>query len=134
MPYVRTLTFEFSTTTDLHYAADLFASSKLPDLFIAVAKVEFPNFHWFSGVVHNRRHNPYFQMLVSLPYVEDVALTMHIAGVTTSAFGEREMVRLEAFDPILAQERKVIQLQKLVSSLELEGLFALQQLRHVRLD
>jgi hypothetical protein len=55
LPYVRTLTFEISTTTDLHYAADLFASSRLPDLFNAVAKiraaiihvpsVEYPGFY-----------------------------------------------------------------------------------------
>jgi hypothetical protein len=134
LPCFRTLTFEIPTTTNLYYAADLFASSELQDLFNAVAKVEFPGFYWFRGVAHNRVHHPYFQMLVSLPNVEEVSFTMHTAGVTMSAFGEFEMVRLEAVDPIHAKERKVIHLSNLVDQLELDGLFALQQLRSVRID
>jgi hypothetical protein len=67
---------------------------------------EFPGFYWFSGVAHNRLHNPYFQMLASLPNVEEVSFTVHTTGVTTSAFGEREMMRLEAVDPVRAKERR----------------------------
>jgi hypothetical protein len=45
-------------------------------------------------------------MFASLPNVEEVLFTMHTAGVTKSAFGEREMVRLEAFDPVRTKERR----------------------------
>ena len=57
---------------DLRYERALLNGSRHGYLFNAVAKVEIPGFYWFSGVAHNRRHNPYFQMLVSLVSIGDL--------------------------------------------------------------
>jgi hypothetical protein len=134
LPHVRGLTFVVSSTTDLHYAADMFASSQLPHLYDSVTSMEFPGFYWFSGVGHNRPHNPYFQMTATLPNLQFLALRLHTAGVTTSAFGEKKMVELEATDPVAAKERKVLKLMDLVHKYELNGLFVCKHLRRLRLE
>jgi hypothetical protein len=112
----------------------MFASSELPHLFRFVTKVAFPKFYWFSGVAHNRRHNPYFQMTASLPALEEISFALHTAGITTSCFAERQMIQLEASDPARAKERKVMCLQDVVQKYELNGLFACMRLRRVRIE
>lgn len=128
------MTFAISCTTDLHFAADMFASSQLPHLYHNVTKIAFPKLYWFSGVAHNRRHNPYFQMTASLPHLEELTFTLHTAGITTSCFGERQMVQLEATDPQRAKERKIMRLHDVVAKYELNALFACACLRRVRIE
>jgi hypothetical protein len=134
LPAIRSFTFAVLSTTDLHYAADMFASSQLPNMFTSVTKINFPKLFWFSGVAHNRRHNPYFQMTASLPALEEICFTLHTAGITTSCFSERQMLQLEVTEPLRAKERKVMRLPDLVQKYEINGLFACQRVKYIRIE
>jgi hypothetical protein len=90
LPHVRTLTFTMSSTADLHFASDMLVSNQLPYVYHHITKIAYPQFFWFSGVAHNRRHNPYLQVASGLPELRELTFTLHTAGITTSAFGERQ--------------------------------------------
>jgi hypothetical protein len=109
-------------------------SSELEDLYKAVTKVKFPGFHQFSGIAFNRVHNPYFEFSKELPGLIEMTFHMHFAGVTTSAFGERQMIALERTDPERARERVKMSLQDVVTRYELNGIFNCRYLRHVRIE
>ncbi|KAF2030894.1 hypothetical protein EK21DRAFT_111561 [Setomelanomma holmii] len=134
LPALRSTKFIFTSTADLHYAATLFSSSEIPDIYKSVTKIALPKFYWFSGVAHNRRHNPYLAILTSLPNLEQLSITLHTAGLTTSCFGERQMINLEASDPVRAKERKVMALADVVAKYELNGFFACKGLRRVKVE
>lgn len=134
LPHVRGKTFVVSSTTDLHYMAEIFASRHLPHLYDSVTNIEFPGFFWFGGVGRNRLHNPYFQMTATLPNLQFLAIRLHTASVTESAFGEKEMVEMERSDPVAAKERKVIRLMDVLDRYEMNGVFACRSLRRVRLE
>jgi hypothetical protein len=134
LPALSARTFVFTSTTDLHYASDIFARGEIPSVHQAVTRVAMPKFFWFSGVAHNRRHNPYFQVCASLPNLTAICFCLHTAGITTSRFGERQMIELEATDPVRAKERKTMSVPEVVEKYELNGLFRCLRLRRVRVE
>jgi hypothetical protein len=134
LPHIRTLTFDIPSTADLHYTSDMLASNQLPFLYHHITKVAFPGLYWFSGVAHNRRHNPYMQVAKGLPELREITFTLHTAGITTSAFGERQMVQLETTDPVRAKERKAMRVQDVVYKYDLTGLFLCDKLQRIRIE
>jgi hypothetical protein len=131
---IREFTFSITSTTDLHFLADMFASASHPNLFAEVTKISFPKLFWFSGVMNNRKHNPNFLMTASLPSLKEISFTLHTAGMTTSCFGEKMMIQLERTDPARAKERRMLTLQELVLKYEFNGLFACQSVRTIRIS
>ncbi|CAO2654050.1 Nn.00g107830.m01.CDS01 [Neocucurbitaria sp. VM-36] len=134
LPYVAGLTFNLESSSDVHFLGPVFASRDLPDLYTAVTKLEFPGFLWFSGLAHNRPHNPYWQMARHLPALRALSFKLHTQGVTTSAFGERQMLAIEAVDPERSKERKCMRPQDVVAYYELDALFELRSLRRLRIE
>jgi hypothetical protein len=134
LPYVTTLTFTVESTTDCHYLALILASSQNPNLFKAITKISFTRFYWFTGVQHNRRHHPACEMMNTLPYLAQVSLRLHTAGITVSCYSEREMVAIEAHDPERAKARKVMHLPNIIAKYDLSALFSCRALRRVRIE
>lgn len=73
-------------------------------------------------------------MIASLSNVAQVTFRLHTAGLTTSAFGEREMLALEQRDDIAAAERRPLALQQVINHYEMNGIFAHTSLRYVRIE
>jgi hypothetical protein len=134
LPHISTFIFKISSTTDLHYFANMLASRQLESMYRAITKIDLPAFFWFSGISHTRRANPYFEMTSTLPALEEMSLRLHTAGITTSRFTERQMVALEATDPGRARERKVMLVEEVVRKYELDAIFACRRLCHVRVE
>lgn len=134
LPHITLYTFEVSSSSDLHFLANILSCRQLPLLHQAVTHVTFPGFYWFSGVAHNRRENPYFVLTKTLAGLQTISLRLHTAGITMSRFGERQMLKIEETDPECAKERKVMSLDDVVGKYELGGIFACLQLRRVRVE
>ncbi|KAH3962336.1 hypothetical protein HBI38_181930 [Parastagonospora nodorum] len=134
LPHITLFTFEVSSSSDLHFLANMLSCRQLPLLHQAVTHVTFPGFYWFSGVAHNRRENPYFVLTKTLVGLQDISLRFHTAGITTSRFGERQMLAIEAVEPERAKERKVMRLDDVVDKYGLGGIFACPQLRRIRVE
>jgi hypothetical protein len=130
----RLFTFIISSTADLHFAAAMLAAPALPWAFHHITRVVFPKMYWFSGVAHNRQHNPFFVFASQLPLLAQLSFTLHTAGLTTSCFGERQMITLERSDPVRAKERKVKSLQDVVAQYDLGHLFLCPGLQRVRVE
>jgi hypothetical protein len=101
---------------------------------LAITKIDLRGFHWFSGISSTRKTNPYFELCDKLPNLEELTLTLHNAGITTSRFGEREMIRLEGIEPHKARWRKVFTLEVIVARYTLDSILMLPRLRRVRLE
>lgn len=112
----------------------MFHSANLPFLFEAITKVNLPSQHWFSGVNSNRRSNPYFKVLASLPRLQSVTFTMHNASITDSCFGERRMIDIEKYDSVGSRARKVLPLNAIVTRYDVTELFKCRALRHLRVE
>ncbi|KAF1915920.1 hypothetical protein BDU57DRAFT_547735 [Ampelomyces quisqualis] len=134
LPHVSTFAFDIETTSVLYYATLIFSSSQLTKPYKAITKVSFPGFYQFSGVQHNRLHNPFLKMAAQLPSLKELTFTMHTAGTTTSALGERQMITLESTDPERARERVNMSLEEVVRRYELHGLFGCRGLRRVCIE
>ncbi|KAF3011128.1 hypothetical protein E8E13_011422 [Curvularia kusanoi] len=134
LPYVSECTVIIASTTDVTYAAAMFGSTALPDLYNAITKVELPGFYWFNGVDLNRQHNPYMQLLRRLPNLRELSFAMHPGGLTTQRWHEREMHEIEPTDPERAKERILRSPQQVINSYELDALFSCQSLHRLRLE
>ncbi|KAH7409860.1 hypothetical protein DE146DRAFT_588044, partial [Phaeosphaeria sp. MPI-PUGE-AT-0046c] len=134
LPFIMMFQFTFNSTTDLYYGAQMWGSSQLPHLYEFVTRVNFPGFYWFSGVVHNRPHNPYWQMMASLSSVRELTFRLHTASLTASAFGEREMLAIETRDDTRSAERRPLSLQEVIDNYEMHGLFSCGSLSHIRIE
>lgn len=134
LPFVMGFQFTFNSTTDLYYGAQMWASSQLTQLHQVVTRINFPGFYWFSGVAHNRCHNPYFQMMASLPSVRELTFRLHTAALTTSAFGEREMLAIEVHNDIASAGRRPLSLHQVIDYFEMTGIFSNVGLRQVRIQ
>jgi hypothetical protein len=131
---VRSMTFVISSTADLHYATAMLATPGLPWLFHHITRVVYDKMYWFSGVSHNRQHNPFLVFASQLPVLAEMTFVLHTAGLTTSCFGERQMIALERTDPVRAKERKVKRIQDVVVEYDLGYLFVCTSLQRVRLE
>ena len=131
LPHLTLYTFEVSSTSDLHFLANMLSCRQLPLIFQAITHVTFPGFYWFSGVAHNRRENPYFVLTKAVPGLQTISLRFHTAGITVSCFGEREMLEIEQTDQERAKERKLMSLDNVVDKYDLGGIFACPQLRRI---
>lgn len=134
LPYLRTKAFVIASTVELIHGAEIIKSPHLPALSENITKLTLPYFYYFSGVFHNRRHNPYFIFTSHLPHLEELSLRLHTAGLTTSAFGERLMIEIEQSDPERSKERKVIAAKDVIAKIEFNGLFACTALRRLRIE
>lgn len=134
LPYLSKCTFIVASTADVTYAGAIFSSTALPHIYNAVTKLQLPNFYWFSGVAHNRHHNPYLQMCLNLPNLCELSLTVHPAGLTSQRWAERQIVVLEATNPEAAKERILLPLREVVRFYELDALFACRMLQNLRLE
>ncbi len=131
LPHVEKLTFVVASSSDMHFAGAMLKSEQLPQLYLAVRKLELPGFYWFSGVQHNRLHNPNVQMAQHLGNLRELTFKMHTAGITTSAFGERQMIQLEREGLERSKERRCLRLADVVAKYELDGLFECRCLRRI---
>jgi hypothetical protein len=109
----------------------MFRAPFLMNINLAITKLDLRGFHWFSGT---RKINPYFELCAKLPNLEDLTLTLHNAGITTSCFGEREMIRLEGVEPEKARWRKVFALEVIVARYALDAILTFPRLRRVRFE
>lgn len=134
LPFIMGFIFTFNDSTDLYHGAAMWGSVRLPQLHNFIARVNFPRFHWFSGIAHNRHHNPYLQMIASLNSLRELTFRMHTAGTTTSIFGEKEMIELERTDPVRAAERRSRSLQEVINHYEMNGIFSCPSLRHICIE
>ena len=112
----------------------MFASRHLPQLSLAIRRLQLPGFYWFSGVQHNRLHNPYMQLARHLPNLRGLSLKMHTAGVTTSAFTERQMIEIETYDPARSKERRCMRVVDVVAKYELDALLQCRALQRLRIE
>ncbi|KAF1838183.1 hypothetical protein BDW02DRAFT_594848 [Decorospora gaudefroyi] len=134
LPYIRRLTFMIGSTADTFFAADMLRSTHLPNLYTAITKINMTGFHWFSGISANRASNPYLLMAANLPSLVEITLRFHVGGLTKSAWSERQMVALEAADPIRAKARKVMALEEVVNKWDLVAIFGCGNLQRVRIE
>ncbi|KAH7091602.1 hypothetical protein FB567DRAFT_617272 [Paraphoma chrysanthemicola] len=134
LPALALRTFLITNVADIFYLSDILACPSLPRLSDVITNLVFPKLFWFSGVAHNRRHNPFLMFAASLPNLHTITFNLHTAGITTSAFGERQMIALEQTDPVRAKERVVMSLEDVAKKYELHGLLGCGSLRHVRIE
>jgi len=133
LPYIRKLTFNLASTTDLYFFSEMLQSPLLPGLHANITKLDMSGFHWFSGIIDNRQANPYLTLASHLPLLSDVALTLHTASITASMWGERRMVELEATDPVRAKARRVLSLRDVCAKYGLVALFECNELKRIRI-
>lgn len=73
-------------------------------------------------------------MARNLANLGKITFRMHTAGVTTSAFTERQMIAMEAVDPMRAKGRRVMALQDVVAKYELATLLDCRSLTVIRIE
>jgi hypothetical protein len=134
LAHIRTMTFVISSTADLHFATAMLAANTLPWVFHHITSVVFPQLYWFSGTSLDRPNNPYFMFAKELPLLNQLSFTLHTAGLTTSCFGERQMIALERTNPLRAKERKVKSLQDVVAQYDFGSLFLCANLQRIRIE
>jgi hypothetical protein len=123
-----------SDTGDLHHAANIFVQDAYPDLWRSVARVSFPNFYYAFDLGKKKQRSPYFQMTASLPFLEELTIRFVTSSVTASRWSERQQNEYEHTDLRRSLEKKVLDFPTIVSSYELNGLFACRCLRHLRIE
>lgn len=101
---------------------------------MAVNKLYFPRLYWFSGVSGNRSANPALAFAAALPNVQELTLTFHTAGFTTSAWAERERLRIEPQDFEKSKQLKVLRLSDLIKHYDLNRLFNCRTLADIHLE
>lgn len=134
LPFVHKQRFVINTMADLNYFHRILHAPNHPNIWHAITNVSFPKMYWFSGVHHNRRVNPFMLFLEQLPAVEEVSFTFHTAGLTTSAYNERERMRIEQADLEKSKQLRVIRLQDFTRHYDFGRLFAVRKLRKVQLQ
>jgi hypothetical protein len=134
LAHIRTMTFVISSTADLHFTTAMLAANTLPWVFHHITSVVFPQLYWFSGTSLDRPNNPYFMFVRGLPLLNQLSFTLHTAGLTTSCFGERQMIALERTNPLRAKERKVKSLQDVVAQYDFGSLFFCANLQRIRIE
>ncbi|KAH7378365.1 hypothetical protein BKA66DRAFT_467140 [Pyrenochaeta sp. MPI-SDFR-AT-0127] len=115
LPYVRGLVFSVASTADIHFAGPMFGSEVLPQIYLAVTMLR-------------------FQMAAHLPNLRQISFTIHTAGITASAFSERQMIAIEANEPIRAKERRVMRLPDVVEKYNLRALLECRSLTAISID
>jgi hypothetical protein len=133
LPYLSTCTLVIDSAPDLNWLHAFLTSPGYPQAMHAITKVAFPQMYWFSGVGGNRQANPFLVFLSRLPAVQEVTLTLHTAGLTGSAYSERDRVRMEEADFERSKMLKVLPVQSVVRHYDLARLFECRGLRVVRL-
>ncbi|CAA9957170.1 hypothetical protein PTMSG1_00778 [Pyrenophora teres f. maculata] len=103
LPYIRQLIFKVSSTADVFYMGRILQCPLLPGLHENVMKPDMAAVHWFSGVAHNHRSNPFLNLASTISPLMEVAFTLHAASITISMWGERLMIELEATDACARQ-------------------------------
>ncbi|KNG46387.1 hypothetical protein DDE82_001114 [Stemphylium lycopersici] len=136
LAYIRSLTFTLASTTDIYYFTAILRSPipDFPPLFLAsnITTLSLPGFHWFSGISLNRVSNPYLTLSTHLPSLSHLSFTLHSASVTTSVWGERQMVEMERADPTRARARKTLRVAAVCETYDLKALFLCTALQKVR--
>ncbi|KAI0586071.1 hypothetical protein Alg130_04452, partial [Pyrenophora tritici-repentis] len=133
LPYLKELFFRVPSTTDVFYMGQLLQSPDIPGLHENIVKLELTGFHWFSGVTGSRRSNLFLDLASMLPSLREVTFTMHIGSITASMWGDRQMIELEATDPVCARERRVLSLRHVCTKYGLERIFRCTNLQHIRI-
>lgn len=133
LPYIQELTFKVASTTDVYWFGEMLRSQALPGFPHSITRLDMPGFHWFSGITDNRTANPYLVLASHLPDLQEVSFTMHTASITTSMWGERQMIELEATDLVDSQARRVLSLRDICAKYGLDMIFRCSKLRRIRL-
>ena len=132
--YAATVQFKITCVPDINWLMAILQSPAHPQLYMAVTKLEFSGFHWFSGIAHNRHVNPNLELVASLPSVAEVAIYLHTAGLTVSVWNERERLRLENQGFLeRSKQLRVLSLRDVVQKYDLEKMLACGALRVVTL-
>jgi hypothetical protein len=134
LPYIASCTFEIASTLDINFMVAMLKSDSLPGMHKVVTKLAYPRFYWFSGVSNNRKSCPSLAFAASLPAVQELSITFHTAGLTTSAYNERERIRLEATDLEKSKQLRVLRLDDVVKRYDLARIFDCPRLTHVHLE
>jgi hypothetical protein len=132
--YLSKCTFVIDSNPGLNYMHAFLNSPHYPHAAHAIHTVYFPKMYWFSGVSHNRKENPFLAFLTRLPAIQEVTITFHTAGLTASAYNERDRLRFEATDLEKSKVLKVIRLPDLTRHYGLNQLFACKTLKTVHLE
>jgi hypothetical protein len=134
LPRIQNLIFVISSTVDLHWSTAMLSASSIPHLFDQIISVVFNQMYWFSGTSPDRPNNPYFMFASGLRWLRQISFTLHTAGLTKSAFGERQMIELERTDSERAKERRVKSLRDVVVQYDLAKLLTFDKLRRIRIE
>jgi hypothetical protein len=126
--------FIISSTADLHWSTAMLSTLSLPHLFDHITTVIFNQMYWFSGTSPDRPNNPYFMFASGLRWLRQISFTLHTAGLTKSAFGERVMIEMERTDPERAKERRVKSLRDVVAQYDLGKLLTFDRLQRIRIE
>ncbi|KAF2676501.1 hypothetical protein K458DRAFT_279036, partial [Lentithecium fluviatile CBS 122367] len=132
LPQLSQSLFILESVPDVQWLKQLLAADHLyPQAYRAITRAAFPNFHWFSGISHNRTQNPYVMAATALTNLRELHLTFHTAGLTTSVYGEKERMALEKKNLEKSKEIKALRGTDVVKHYGLEALFACRELQVV---
>ncbi|KAF2787698.1 hypothetical protein K505DRAFT_209536, partial [Melanomma pulvis-pyrius CBS 109.77] len=134
LPFVATLTFKITCVPDVNHLRKIIESPYLPELFAAITKVQFTGFHWFSGIAHNRTSNPNLLLCNILPHLQELTINFHTAGMTISAWSERDRIRMENEGNLRrSKQLKVLRMADVVRKYDLNRIFRCRNISLVRL-
>jgi hypothetical protein len=134
LPQISKAVFVMESVPDVLWIKNfLAAEAHFPQAYRAITKVQFPNFHWFSGLSHNRTSNPYIVAAAALTNLRELTLSLHTAGLTASIYGEKERMQLEKDDLRKSKELKALPARSVAAKYGLGGLFNCKELRTIKL-
>ncbi|KAF2107684.1 hypothetical protein BDV96DRAFT_672824 [Lophiotrema nucula] len=131
LPYIASCFFVLDSQLDINYFA------KIINLLGAapyITQIAFSGFYWFSGVRDNRRSNPALMFAAQLPYLADVTLIFHTAGLTESCYGERDRIRMESINLEQSKSLRCIRLNDVIDFYDMRRLLECNNLQVLRLD
>lgn len=132
MPALSETLFVIESNPDLQWFKDFMnAQDIFPDVHLAITKLYFPNFHWFSGVVLNRKVNPYIVSAVAAQNLGELNFTLHTAGLTCSSWGEKQRMEIEKTDVLKSKELKPMSVGDIVSKYGLDRIFGCTKLHTI---
>lgn len=119
---------------DINFLTAMLKSPNFPDAFQTITKLSLSKLYWFSGIQHNRNTNPALAFATFLPNLSEIWITFHTAGLTASAWSERERLRLEPMEFDKSKQLKVLRLDNVIRHYDLERLLDCKNVKVIHLE
>ncbi|KAF2868250.1 hypothetical protein BDV95DRAFT_610212 [Massariosphaeria phaeospora] len=135
LPWVSTLIFEIESAADISWFHAFLTSAAGAAFHPYITRVQFPKFHWFSGINQSKTVNPSLEFSAWLPNLQEVTLRFHTAGLTISRWSEKVRIEKElAGDWPGSKQLKLRKLDNVVEFYDLPALFNCNELKIVHLE